>query len=162
MKKLTLILTIVLCLCATPALASHFHVLIYCDFREPGVVGELKEHWKPEIPALGPMVITNFMIVAKEGSKRVFHCLIQSDSHWQPVKNYIDNHPELGILYWWGRTTKQVYTNLWQDNKAIAKRVLLYEVPEVGTVTAYDAETIYGETIDPSKLLPAMGFCLME
>lgn len=161
MKKLILTLAFLLIATSASAYSQSLHVLIYCDYRAPGVIGELKEHWKPEIPSLGPMVIRDFMIVASQGSKRMFHCLINKDSNWAPVKNYIDNHPELGILYWWGKSARKAYKSLWQDNLTIAKRVLRYEVCvgdpcENRTVTVYDAETVYGETIDTNKILPAM------
>jgi hypothetical protein len=124
-------------------MADRFNVLLYCDFRAPSG-DEIKEHWKPEIPDVGlDEVVHDFYVVVRQGGKRLFHCLMQSDEdnprQFQRIKTYIENF-NIGkpvnerILYWFGNDALGAYRSLWQDRtthafiEAIAVRVIQYPI----------------------------------
>lgn len=173
MRYLFLVL-IILLVFASSATARTLNVLIYCDFRVPQGE-EIKEHWKPEIPNVGiDEVIRDFRVIAKQGDKRVFHCLVDTDEaapkQFERIKTYIENFNEgkaiqQQILYWKGATALDMYKALWQDRttdpfiETIAKKILQYPIrffteDENDPIKASieDAENIYGLTIQGSVL----------
>lgn len=164
---------IVLAFCSSVE-ARMIDVLLYCDFRAPQGT-EIKEHWKPEIPNVGvDEVVRNFYIVASQGSKRLFHCLIETDNispkQMERIKAYIDTFNEgksiqQRILYWKGSTALEAYKALWQDRgtdpfiETIAKKILQYPVRKFTQneedpikASIEDAENLYGLTIQNSVL----------
>jgi len=182
MKRLILLIL----LCAVPVWGAQYQAIIYSDFRTPAGE-ELLEHWKPEIPDVGlDEVIRDFYLLAKQGSKRVYHALVDtsngSDGQVGRIKDYIRGvngctAPTLQgptcttavgsqILIWWAKDADGAFTQLWQDRSThavmdtIARTVINYPVettcdggPCTRIVSAKDAVDVYGETIDPSKLM---------
>jgi len=141
------------------------NVILYCNGRAP----EEGDHWKDELPALeGTEVIRDFHLVAKQGLKRAYHCLMERNEQLPRVKNWIDAYnvgkPDADkIWYWSGKTVEEAYTKLWQDENnfahAVAERVLRYPVtvegefgPETRLVTVHEVIVGYGEEIIPSVL----------
>ena len=183
MKKIILVLILLF-----PILdwAGSWEAIIYSDFRTPAGE-EVLEHWKPEIPDVGiDEVIRDFYLLAKQGSKRVYHALIEtstgSDGQVGRIKDYIRGvngciAPTLQgptcttavgsqILVWWAKDADGAFTQLWQDRSThavmdtIARTVINYPVettcdgePCTIIVSAKDAVDVYGETIDPLKLM---------
>ena len=152
------------------------NVILYCNGRAPEIVGEVSEHWKSEIPALeASEVIRDFMLIGKQGAKRVFHCLVEKEpgnlGQIKRIIDYVENYNDGKaiqdqILFWSARTADEAYTKLWQDRvtdpfiETIAKKILRYPVdtlcdgePCTLIVSVEDAEDVYGETIDPQKIL---------
>ena len=164
-----------------------YNAIIYCNFRNPEVREGILEHWKPEIPDVGvDEIIHDFVVLEKQGDKRVYHALISTssgnDGQIARIKDYIRSingtvapilqGPEGStpiaqqILSWWDKTVEGMYTKMWKDRnvhavfETIAKGVLRYSVntlcdgePCIKVVSITDAENIYGETIDPTKIM---------
>lgn len=145
------------------------HVLVYCDSRIPNVIGGEVEHWKDEIPSLGASeVIRNFKLVAKQGTKRIFHCVIRKTAQLSRVLVWIINYndgkaDQDKIWYWVGPSANDVFTDLWQDANSfahsIAERVLQYPVTVqidgqdvTKFVSVYDAINTHGASIVPAVL----------
>lgn len=125
----------------------YWDVLIYCDGKAPAT----GTHWKAIVPDLNELVV-NFKLIGQVGAKKLFHCRLDKAGQYGRIKNYIDNHPELGIKYWVG-TGDQCYVQLYQDseNQAIAMRALKYPVEveiegitSIMYVSVYDAINTYG------------------
>lgn len=145
MRRLFCFLLVYLLLFAMPAFGdeAYWDVLIYCDGTAPAG----GTHWKAIVPDLNELVV-NFKLIGQVEAKRLFHCRLDKAGQYGRIKSYIDNHPELGIKYWYG-TGDGCYTQLYQDgeNQAIAIRALKYPVEIGGTiqyVTVYDAINTYG------------------
>jgi len=162
--------------------ARTLNVLIYADFREPSG-GEIKEHWKPEIPDVGvDEVVRNFRVIARQGTKRFFHCLIETDEvtpkQMERIKSYIDTFNEgkainEQILFWHGATALDAYRALWQDRttdpfiEAIAKNILQYPIRHFTEdeddpikASSKEAEDKYGLTIQNSVLTACGERCI--
>lgn len=135
------------------------HVILYCSSKAPN-----GDHWKDEIPQLETSeIIRDFALIGRQGSKRVFHCIVEKNAQLPRIVNWIDDY-NIGkadadkIWYWHGKTSDIAYTALWQDPESfahsIAERVLRYPVTteiegETVTilVTVYEAINIYGASI---------------
>lgn len=156
MKKSILIGLCFLIGLAALADAKIINVLIYCKGRPSEIVGEIKEHWKDELPDLGAgQVIRDHVLLAKQGQKRFYHALVErSDDNtkqFNAIKNYAKDAngcTEPGviwsvecttplsdqILFWNGATAEDAYKSLWQDRsldpliETIAKGILRYRV----------------------------------
>lgn len=174
--------------------ARMVNVLLYCNFRAPHLVAdrvdaalahrggptkaaakEALEHWKPEIPDVGvDEVVRDFYVVARQGTKRFYHCLVDTDEanpkQFERIRNYIIGFNAgkpiaQQVLYWKGKTAEDAYKALWQDRttdpfiETIAKKILQYPIrfftenedhPIKASIE--DAENIYGLTIQGSVL----------
>jgi hypothetical protein len=142
-------------------MTDYVQVIVYCDAR---AVSE-QTHWKQEVPDLATEVIHDFRLLGVQGTKRVYHCLVEKTDQLSRITDWITAF-NVGktdankIWYWNAATAEQAYTNLWQDTElfahAVAERVLRYPVQvevegEMVTilVSVYDAINTYGATIDP-------------
>jgi hypothetical protein len=145
----------------------RLNVILYCNSKVPEVIGEASEHWKNEMPALAASeVIRDFYLLKKQGTKRVFHCLVEKNKQLPRIVNWIDNYNEGmadsdKIWYWSGQTAKDAYIKLWKDNNSfahlIAEKVLRYPafIGEEGSrvfVSVYEAINTHGIAIDPDTL----------
>jgi hypothetical protein len=143
------------------------NIILYCNSKAPEVIDDVAEHWKDKIPALGTSeVIRDFYLLGEEGGKRVFHCLVEKNNQLPRIASWIDNYNDGKsnvdkIWYWFGRTAKDVYSNLWSDSSSfahlIAEKVLRYPVfidEETGQVlvSVYEAINTHGVTIVPDIL----------
>jgi hypothetical protein len=140
--------------------------------RVPEEADGEKEHWKSEVPDVGSSeLIRDFRLLAKQGTKRVYHALVEANKvQLNRIKTYIENYndglPAVDRLgYWHGRTAEDAFKNLWQDRSthslidSIAKTILHYPIKtETGDpdhpalASIQDAEDSYGLTIDPQKI----------
>ncbi len=137
--------------------ADFYNAIIYCNYRNSEVEG-IKKHWKPNIPDVGvDEVIRDFVVLEKQGAKRVYHAMVDTssggDGQIDRIKSFIRGvngceAPTLQgptcstavgsqILAWWDRDVTQMYTKMWQDRSThavfntIAKRVLRYPVETI-------------------------------
>lgn len=169
MKKILLSFLFCFLLVGVASSAGIVNVLLYCE----DIDAPENTHWKSKVPRLADgEVIRDFRLIASQGDKRFFHCIMEKNAQSIRVKNWIDNtwnpeNPGNEILYWIGVTADEAYTKLWQDvpNRAIAERVLRYPVattcegnPCTIMVSVYEAENTYGETIVPSNIRKPMTF----
>jgi hypothetical protein len=173
MKKIIYIAVILLFL-STLTYARTIHVILYCNFRTP-VGDEIKEHWKPEIPDVGvDEVIRNFGVLAKQGTKRLFLCLVDtnevSQGQFERIKSYIENFNSgkpinEQILYWshssalgaarklWAdRTTDPFIQTIIEDSFYYPVRALTGNEEHPIKALIKDARDVYGLTIEPSVL----------
>jgi hypothetical protein len=152
MKKV--ILTLLILAVPLSLFAGQWEAIIYANFRAPAGE-EIKEHWKPEIPDVGiDEVIRDFRRLETQGSKRVYHALVQTTDGTTGQIKRIKDHirvvngcvaPTLQgptcttpmaqqIHAFWGKDADIMYTNLWQARSddafymTLAKGVLRYPV----------------------------------
>lgn len=138
------------------------HAILYCEAKAP----DEGTHWKDEVPKLeASEIIRDFTLIGKQGTKRVFHCLVEKNAQLPRILAWIDSYNDgktdpNKIWYWYGQSSDEAYRSLWQDANAfahsVAERVLIYPVeiePDVwALVTVYDAINTYGVTIVNSVL----------
>lgn len=162
--------------------AADYNVLIYSNKRNPKEINNSLEHWKPDIPDLGPgEVLRDFIVIYRSGNKMVSHALLIDAVQIARVKEYIrafNGCPDDALMgetctapmpqqiySWWNRTADGVYQDMWNDSdnyptfKELAEQCLKYPVtaecdgqPCELTVSVKRAKTVYGETIDPQKI----------
>lgn len=153
MKKLILI--VLGLLYVLPLYAGQYHAIIYCNKRNPEIAGDIREHWKPDIPDVGAdEVIRDFKVLERQGEKFVVHALVDTASGVDGQVGRIKDHirivngctaPTLQgptcttpvaqqLLAWWDKDADQMYTKMWQDRtthsvfETIAKGVMRYPV----------------------------------
>jgi len=137
------------------------HAILYCNSKAPPA----GRHWKGELPALATSeVIRDFALIARQGAKRVFHCLVEKNKQLPRITVWIDNFnagkaDAAKIWYWSGRTAGAAYTALWRDKSsfahAVAERVLRYPVRVGGAlriVTVHEAINTHSAAIVPAVL----------
>ena len=145
-------------------MANIKHALILCDGTAPPTDTDgVPVHWKTIIPKLkSTEIIRDFQLIAEQGAKKLFYCLLEKNEQWPRVVQWIQDNPLEGIEWWVGNTPDEMWKKLWQDNRAVAIRVLKYKVQttdEEGNavnrlVTVKEAEDTFGVTIDPKLIKP--------
>jgi len=137
------------------AVAEEYVAIIYCNFRATETIDGKAEHWKPSLPDLGVgTVIRDHILLEKQGAKRVYLALVDTDNGEDgqvgEIRNYIRgvngcDAPTLQgptcstdvdeqILSWWGRGGRDAYRQLWNDRATdpffniLARRILRYRV----------------------------------
>lgn len=177
---ITLLLTL---LWATGVWAEYNVILYSIARTPVENVDGSKEHWKDEIPDLGEdEVLRDFYVLYRSGNRMLSHALLFHQEQIDRVRNHLQMEngcPEgvlmgsecttpipLQIYSWWHRDTEGVYQAFYLDSpnhptfKELAKQALRYPVettcdgePCTLIVSIKMAETVYGETIDPQKIM---------
>ena len=151
----TFIFIVLSLLYVQPLYAGQYEAIIYCNTRNPEVFGELREHWKPQVPDVGvDELIRDFKVLERQGEKFIVHALVDTVSGEDGQVGRIKDHirsvngctaPTLQgptcttpvaqqILAWWAKDADTMYTNLWKDRtthavfETIAKGILRYPV----------------------------------
>jgi hypothetical protein len=105
-------------LMATTAYADNLHVLVYVDGETPATTADgTTVHWKSIVPKLNGDVIQNFVVLATQGSKRLFYCLLDTDDpQFARVRDWVQaNKATLGLKWWVGRSAREVWKEVFKD-----------------------------------------------
>jgi hypothetical protein len=96
----------------------NLHVLLYIDGKAPSTTADgTPVHWKSVIPKLDGTVIQDFVLLATQGSKRLFYCLFDSESPlFERVKSWVlANKATLGLKWWVGGSAREVWKEVFKD-----------------------------------------------
>ena len=94
------------------------HVLLYIDGETPATTADgTPVHWKSIVPKLDGTVITDFIVLATQGSKRLFYCLFNDhDAHFDKVKTWVlANKATLNLKWWIGDSAREVWKEVFKD-----------------------------------------------
>lgn len=96
----------------------NLHVLLYVDGEDiPTTVDGIPVHWKKVIPKLDGTVIQNFVLLATQGTKRLFYCLFNTDDPlFEKVRDWVlVNKQTLGLKWWVGGSAREVWKEVFKD-----------------------------------------------
>jgi hypothetical protein len=113
------------------------HVLLYIDGEAPPTTADgTPVHWKSIIPKLDGTVIIDFVVLATQGSKRLFYCLFnEADPNFGRVKAWVvKNKDTLGLKWWIGDSAREVWKDVFKDRttdavaNAMINNLIKYQV----------------------------------
>ena len=128
----------------TLSYADNVHVLLYIDGETPATTADgTPVHWKSIVPKLDGTVIQDFVILATQGSKRLFYVLFnRDDPKFVKVRAWVQaNKATLGLKWWVGGSAREMWKECFKDRTTdtVASTIInnLIKYP----VTVLDSET---------------------
>lgn len=97
---------------------SKLHVLLYIDGQTtPTTQDGTPVHWKSVIPKLDGTVITDFVVLAQQGSKRLFYCLVDTESEMYTKARafFLANKDSQGLKWWAAESAKLMWKEVFKD-----------------------------------------------
>lgn len=171
MKKYLLAAAILML--AQAADAQTIQAFLYTNSRPTVVMGEVREHWKDELPDIGAgEVITDHRLLMSQGDKRLYLVAVNKNSElFNYIKGYVKNHNGCGavsalqgpacttpmvnqILFWNGVDSDEAAKKLWDEREShnvvnqIARAALKYRVETTCEGAPCTRTVTVGEAID--------------
>jgi hypothetical protein len=94
------------------------HVLLYIDGQTPPTTQDgTPVHWKSIIPKLDGTVINDFVLLASQGSKRLFYCLIDpsSEVYTKARAFFVANKDAQSLKWWAAASAKDMWKEVFKD-----------------------------------------------
>jgi hypothetical protein len=120
-------------------------VLLYCDGEAPKLQDSSPVHWKSIIPKLDGSVIMNFVVLATQGAKRLFYCLLDTDDPlFAKVRDWVQaNKVALGLKWWVGGSAREVWKEVFKDRLTdIVARTMIENLIKYPVQVVEDGQTV--------------------
>jgi hypothetical protein len=135
---------------------SNLHVLLYIDGQTTPVIQDgTPVHWKSVVPKLDGTVITNFVVLAQQGAKRLFYCLVDTDSEMYAKARafFLANKDAQGLKWWAAGSAREMWKEVFKDRgtDAVAAWAINNLIKYPVTVTEKDDA---GKDVSVTKFVP--------